>query len=173
MPNKLMQIFESFPSESRMESIARWYDEQPLMPPRYKRAEKVWGALADECSILAGAVRKLVVVSETPDPEPYENVYAMSWDIVVRNFIVSNANCEHPLWTPAENVNFRITHDTLGHFPIRADFTFAGEVRACNEHAGHLSDAAQEALFVECICTTAFRIVNGYFAPPKIALVYL
>lgn len=155
------------------QKIAEWYrDAKPLTDGvYYDLAVGAWKRLADESTKLAGIVRKIVHVRESWLPEPYSNAQFMFWDIGEYNrFSVSTANSDHPLWTITQNVSFRIVHDVLGHWPVRAAFDWAGEVQACIEHASHHSELAQRALFSECLGQSAFCTVYGYFGPQKIVL---
>jgi hypothetical protein len=164
---KLEQIFNQFGRDQKR--IAEWYKN--AQSSRELLANAAWHVLRDESTRLANVVRKLIVVMETGEPEPYKHYGSMFRDISWRTFMVSTANCDHPLWTPAENVNFRIVHDVLGHFPVRAAFTWDGEIAACIEHATHLSELAQRALFTECIAQVAYKCVYGEFGPQKVVLV--
>ncbi len=139
-----------------------------------------WFALADDSADRAAGIRLLLNVQETADAEPYLDAVAMVADIASGRFLVSTAHCEHPIWTPAENVNFRIVHDVLGHYAASmsiigcgrigaspefvAGFDWAGENRACRRHFSLLPTRdARKALFTECIAQTGYAIANDGF----------
>jgi len=181
-------MFDEFQRE-----IAAAYAAGDPEPPE-RGIRRAWGALADDCEARAAGIRLLLRVEETDDPEPYAGTFAageMCDDIASGHFIVSRANCEHPIWTPAQNVAFRIVHDVLGHYaatvgslqvkerehvPILgelcsdaaadvAGFDWAGENRACAAHGALLRTPDERmALFCECIAQTAYAIERGHFA---------
>jgi len=160
-----------------------------------RRAESGWRELAEDSVERAAGIRLLLDVEEVPYDEPYSNAAEMCGDIWGGHFMVSTTHCEHPLWTPAENVAFRIVHDVLGHyaasvaggFPnwtrgagdelrpsaaVVAGFDWEGETRACGAHAPILpSSDARRALFTECLGQTAYAIERGRF--PEQAVGYL
>jgi hypothetical protein len=144
-----------------------------------------WRDLAEDSVERAAGIRLLLNVEETADPEPYGDAFQMVADIARGRFIVSTAHCEHPIWTPAENVAFRIVHDVLGHYAASvangwhpdtehaaftvAGFDWYGEVAACNAHVRLLpTEAARKALFTECLAQTAYAIVCGGFGPQEV-----
>jgi hypothetical protein len=91
-------------------------------------------------------------------------------DLNQGNFVVSRANSDHPIWTPDENVDFRIVHDILGHYPTGGDFSWHGENDACNAHAARLTDPeARKALMTECLGQTGSAIRNNGFGAQKTA----
>jgi hypothetical protein len=153
---------------------------------------KAWRELAADSVDRAAGVRLLLNVRETADPEPYRDAFAMCADIASGHFAVSKAFCDHPIWTPAENVAFRIVHDVLGHFAatvkngwpadyagarlhaveqpptVQPDlivgFDWDGENRACEAHGALLRTPDERmALFCECVAQTAYAIDRGGF----------
>jgi hypothetical protein len=158
---------------------------------------KAWEALADDSVDRAAGIRLLLDVSETDDPEPYPDAAAMCEDIACGRFLVSNAHSEHPIWTVADNVAFRIVHDVLGHYAASiaggydldrqahraqgregvpdsvfyvAGFDWEGENAACAAHVRLLhTPAERSALFTECIAQTGYAIASGGFGPQKVA----
>jgi hypothetical protein len=154
--------------EQYMNQIADAYHQAPAMDPN---AVDAWRELAEDSTRRADEIRNRLNVTVVPDvDDPYPNAKAMNADISRGNFVVSSANSDHPLWTPNENVDFRICHDVLGHHPSGADFSWEGENRACGTHNQHLSPAAQKALFTECIGQTAYANKYGGFGPQKTVL---
>lgn len=150
----------------QMTPIAQAYERAPVRDPH---AVEAWRELARDSIQRAHALRQQYNISETDDPEPYADAHAMFNDLNRGNFVVSRANSDHPLWTPDENVAFRITHDILGHYPSGGDFTWAGENQACGSHFPLLTPNAQKALFTECIGQTAYANHNRGFGPQKMA----
>lgn len=156
-----------------------------------------WRELAEDSVDRAAGIRLLLDVHEVTDPEPYPDARGMILDIAAGRFRVSTANCEHPLWSAAENVAFRIVHDVLGHYaasierarpginagaglqPNRsqgqfvdadfvAGFDWSGEVAACTAHVRLLPRLARAALFTECLGQTAYAIARGGFPEQRV-----
>ena len=124
-----------------------------------------WRALADDSVKRAEVIRTELTVIETDHPEPYPDAATMTDGIRAGIFYVSRAHCAHPIWTPEENVAFRIVHDVIGHGRSGGAFDWEGENRACETHAAELSIVARYALFTECIAQTGFAIARGGFGP--------
>lgn len=121
------------------------------------------------------------VVVETSDPEPYESEEAQHNSIERGLFLVSNQHCEHPYWSPADNVRFRAWHDIDGHESLRAPFNRYGEVAVFARHAeaiwhdpaiGTRADRrwAIDALFCESLLQLATWITTGRFAGQRCVL---
>lgn len=156
-------------SRHNIEDVAAGYDALPTYDPK---AESAWKALADESKGHADFIRKHLNVSETDNPEPYDNSEQMINDIRNnRNFVVSTANSEHPIWTPEENVNFRIVHDVFGHAATDGDFGWHGENDACSTHFGLSSPEARKALATECLGQTGYAINRGNFTDQKVGFI--
>ena len=150
----------------QIETIADAYDN---MPEYDEQAAQAWKALAADSAQRANAFREAYNVGITDDPEPYDNAEQMFEDIGQGNFVVSRANSDHPIWTPDENVDFRIVHDILGHYPTGGDFSWHGENDACNAHAMKLADPeAKKALMTECLGQTGSAIRNKGFGDPRV-----
>ena len=148
-----------------------------------------WRALAASCETDARAIRsgspvrivgpdgeirfRALQVSVSDDPEPYATPADMAADAAHNGrFVVSRANCEHPLWMPETNVAFRIVHDVRGHLATGGDFGWVGENRACDGHRRAINRApwstrtrraAARAMFCECIAQTGYAIARGGF----------
>lgn len=156
-------------SRHNIEDVAAGYDALPTYDPK---AESAWKALADESKGHADFIRQHLNVSETDNPEPYDNSEQMINDIRNnRNFVVSTANSEHPIWTPEENVNFRIVHDVFGHAATDGDFGWHGENDACSTHFGLSSPEARKALATECLGQTGYAINRGNFTDQKVGFI--
>lgn len=152
----------------QLQPIAEAYAKAPVYDPKAAAAFK---ELADDSMRRAEVLRNQLHIEETNDPEPYPHAQAMADDIHKRqHFIVSKANNEHPLWTPEQNVAFRIVHDILGYAVSGGDFGWEGENKACAAHFPLLSAEAQKALFTECIAQTAYGAHYRHFGPQKVAL---
>src|SRR5580698_9859990 len=163
---KLEQILNRFPVATRQRDIAEWYRTIGFIEPAdYQLANQAWDRLGFESRTLANAIRDIIRVEEIAEAEPYPNSDSMCYSISDGLLYVSNLNCDHPLWTVGENIDFRIVHDVLGHYPAWAAFDWDGEIRACLNHARHLSELAQRALFTECIAQVAYKCVYGEFGP--------
>ena len=155
------------PHVDRLAAIAQAYADAPVYVPA---AVDAWRELAADSVARAAVIRAELAVVETDDPEPYPDAPTMCEDIAAGRFVVSRANCDHPLWTVDENVAFRIVHDTVGHYLSGGDFGWVGENLACGVHEGLLSPLAGRALFTECIAQTAFANAFGYFGEQKVVL---
>jgi hypothetical protein len=147
--------------------MAERYASAPIFDPA---VEPAWRRLALESVRLAADVRKRLKIIEVAEDETYyPHVEHMFEDIRRGVFKVSTNNCVHPLWTPQENVAFRIVHDVLGHYPSKGEFNWDGEILACAAHRQHLSDPAARALETECIGQVAYALVHGGFGVQKVA----
>lgn len=145
---------------------------------------RAWRELGEDSLDRAAGIRLLLNVVEVDAAEPYPTAESMCADIARGRFVVSRANCDHPLWDVDTNVAFQIVHDVLGHYAasIRdgwylgdgfearvamfghvAGFDWEGENAACASHFRLLrSVRAREALFSECLMQTAWAITNGF-----------
>lgn len=153
---------------NQIEPIAKAYERMPMYDPE---AVPAWQELADNSMRRAAEIRKRLNVEETPNPEPYgghEPWNQMFDDINRGQFKVSSAFCEHPIWTPEQNMAFRTVHDVEGHYPTGGDFGWEGENKACGAHFPTLSPNAQRALMTECLGQTGYAIARGGFGPQKV-----
>lgn len=141
-------------------------------PPHDALTRRAWRELSADAVARSLELRMWYDIRETDDPEPYPDAPAMFHDLNRGRFTVSRAFCEHPIWTPAENVAFRIVHDIDGHRVTRGGFDWEGENAACAAHATReLSPLALSALFCECIAQTGYAIACGGFGPQRCALI--
>ena len=153
-------------------AIAEEYEAAPILdwgqiPPEVRLA---YIELADECEHLAGQVRRDYNVHEVAEGDPYKTAADMFVAWKTNTFVVSNLFCEHPLWTPEENINFRITHDFYGHYAGQAAFSWEGEQAAYISQCTYHSRLAQEALFTEVIGQTAVFSLTRKFPDQKAIL---
>ncbi len=129
-----------------------------------------YAALADECTHLARQVRLDYHVVEVDNADPYKTAADMFVAWRTNSFEVSRLYCEHPLWTPGENINFRIVHDFYGHFAGQAAFSWEGEQCSYLSQCTYHSTKAQEALFTEIIGQTAVFSLTRSFPDQKAIL---
>lgn len=129
-----------------------------------------YAALAQESQQLANVIRGRFIVEEVADPEPYKTAAEMFAAQDLGFFQVSNLFCEHPLWTPEENIAFRITHDWFGHYDAKAPFSWKGELAAYYSQCRVHSRLAQRALFTEVVGQTACFSLTGEFPEQKAIL---
>jgi len=154
--------------------IAREY----LHAPTYTlEAVPAFKALASECASLRRMIEQQVEtrhdnvkVIEVTESEPYSNVQAMFIDIKAGNFKVSNLNSVHPQWTIAENIDFRVVHDVLGHYGAQTGFSWKGELAAYKSQRRWHSPLAVEALYTEIVGQTACYSVDRVFPEQKVIL---
>jgi DNA invertase Pin-like site-specific DNA recombinase len=141
--------------------------------PKYdSKAEYAWKQLAEESKEHADYIRQHLNVTETDNPEPYDTSEDMIRDIRNnRNFVVSTANADHPIWTPQDNINFRIVHDVFGHAATEGDFGWHGENDACSTHFALSSPHAQKALATECLGQTGYAIDRGGFTDQRVGFI--
>jgi 2'-5' RNA ligase len=152
----------------QLKDIAEAYAKAPVYDPKAAAAFK---ELADDSVRRAEVLKQQLHIEVVDDPEPYANAKEMADDIhQKRHFLVSRANCEHPLWSADQNIAFRIVHDVMGHAVSGGDFGWQGENLACAAHFPLLSPNAQQALFTECIGQTAYSAYYRSFGPQKVAL---
>lgn len=148
--------------------IAREY----LHAPTYTlEAVPAFKALARECTELAHKLRTIALtIIEVPESEPYPTAKAMFADLDSGNFKVSNLNSVHPQWTIAENIDFRIVHDILGHWMSSKGFNWQGELAAFKSQRRWHSELACQALYTEIVGQTACYSVDRVFPEQKVIL---
>lgn len=149
-------------------AVAKEYDRAPMLD---EAAVPAWRELISfvkqytETNILP----KLQV--EYVSGQPYANHTAMNADIAAGRLKVSKDYADHPVWTPEENLLFRVWHDYEHHFLGGSDFSLHGEWLAAQravEGAG-VSSAAKKALSVEVYGQASAAIAHaGEFQPQKI-----
>ena len=135
---------------------------------------RAYHKLAEECKELTRQVRVEYNVIEVARGETYECAADMFVAINSGKFEVSNLFCEHPIWTPEENIDFRIAHDFYGHWCSNgtnlAPFSWEGEQNAYLSQCTYHSRLAQEALFTEIIGQTACFSLTQEFPEQKAIL---
>lgn len=150
---------------NQIQPIAQAYEQLPELDPN---AVGAWQELAQDSTQRANELRNRFNVSVTDNPEPYADAQEMFHDLDKGNFAVSRANADHPIWTPDQNVDFRVVHDILGHHTSGGDFSWQGENQACGAHFPLLSSNAQRALMTECLGQTGYAVANHGFGPQKV-----
>lgn len=136
---------------------------------------RAYRALANESVALAKVIRERIKVIEVAYANPYKTAAEMFACIEHGHFHVSTLFCEHPLWTPAENVAFRIAHDNHGHYgntkgDNQSAFSWRGEIAAYCSQSRYHSAEAQRALFTEIVGQTACFSLTGEFPEQKAIL---
>lgn len=137
-----------------------------------------WQLLSDMTRATAYAIRATTTV-EAVAYEPYTTADQQALDLARGNFLVSNLHCEHPVWSPAENINYRIWHDVIGHgagLPGQtvAPFNLDGELLAWRRQRAHLATLhltdtfLESAAFTETIGQFAVAHVTGDFPPARL-----
>lgn len=155
-------------SRNNMPHVANEYE---ALKTRRPTSEEIaaWHKLAAENAAHANYIRQHLNVQVTDEDEPYPDAHTMINDIKQnRNFVVSRANSEHPIWTPEQNVDFRTVHDVFGHAASGGDFGWDGENHACSTHHALSSPEAAKALTTECLGQTGWAIHNGGFGDQHI-----
>lgn len=148
-------------------AMVRTYDNAPMVDPE---AVPAWRELISyvknytETNILP----KLNV--EYVSGQPYKNHTEMNADIAAGRLKVSKDYADHPVWTPEENLLFRVWHDYEHHFLGGSDFSLHGEWLAAERALeSGVSKAAREALKVEVYGQASAAVAHaGEFQPQKI-----
>lgn len=153
-----------------------------LLADRYERAQEAhdraivlaWAVLADASVRQASFIRTVIRVSETNETRPYGSADELVHDIDKNHrLVISSANCEHPLWTPRENVAFRVAHDYFGHYKAclarrEYGFNWEGECGAAAQHEALLVGIdTRRALMTEVLGQAAYYLTRGVFPPQK------
>lgn len=122
-----------------------------------------WFSLAHESEAGAFAFSMLYDVERTDVSEPYPSASVMVQSMRETGTLhVSEAHCEHPIWSVDQNVDFRTVHDGFGHAISGGAFSWRGELDACSVHFRMVRNPlARRALFTECIGQIAAYYVNG------------
>lgn len=154
--------------ETHLEVVARAYDWAPVIIAGDVPA---WKALALETVAMARKLESALDVRYTPKAEPYLMAYDMLADIAMGRIVLSTAYQAHPVWTPEENLAFRLVHDVVGHGTTGAGFDWKGEFTAFEKHLSIVQDpGARAALFTEAVGQVAYALVHGEFTVQKVAL---
>ena len=150
-----------------LSAIADEYDAMPLLPNgRTERSEIVdlWADAGRYYVDTAEAVRRAIDVCETSDPEPYGDVSSQNADILGGRFLVSNAHCDHPVWTVEQNVSYRIVHDVFGHLPTGGGFDRHGELLVFWHQRAFTPSRLLTVHFTETVGQLAYACEAGDFS---------
>jgi hypothetical protein len=105
------------------------------------------------------------------DAEPYPGLSELEVAVALAEELrVSSLFCDHPVWSPAQNVAFRVWHDT-GHVEEGCGFDVDGELelfarqarRLIDRHGVRVGGEAATALFCESVYQLAACVVLGTF----------
>jgi hypothetical protein len=152
----------------QMEAVAEAYMKAPIYDAK---AAAAFTALGKDSERRADVLREHLQIRIVNDPEPYKNSQKLVDDIrKKRQLLVSRAGIDHPVWSDAQVLAYRICHDVLGYAAADAGWDWAGENLAFTHHAEHLSEEAQKALFCESIASTAYVAYYRAYSPEKVAL---
>ena len=142
------------------ELVAAHAADERMVDPEHRGA---WALLLREAQRLVAELRPLIAISFAAR-EAYAGPEDMREDVVRnRRLEVSTLHCVHPLWTPAENCEFRVAHDILGHVLQTHPFSLAGEYLAFHEHMRHTDPAARQAVFTEVCMYASIRYTVGAY----------
>lgn len=148
------------------EAIAHEYAEAKMYD---KKAAQAWMELAEDCRRRVEIIQDEIDIEVTDNPIPYLSYSEMVNDITEKgHFKVSKASASHPIWSVNQVVDFRITHDILGHVASGGDWSWFGINRAFQAHAPLLTYTAQKALFTEVLGQGAFNNYYSSMASQKI-----
>jgi len=161
------------------EQIADAYRKLPLFD---HKAVPAWRALADESRAQADEIRRQIqvipITKHNADQygvdahSPYTSPEELRKDVRDRKrLLVSTENVDHPVWSPQDVVNFRVTHNVLGVGQSNTpDYSWRGSNMAFQSHAPFLSPEARKALFSEIIGQGAHHEHFRSFSPPRVAV---
>lgn len=155
--------------------IAEAYANAPVLPNgRTERtiAQELWQAFGAWCIAVTERARRSGLVVPTAEPEPYVDAHAQDVDILGGRYLVSTANCDHPVWTQEQNVAFRTLHDLHGHHGGGFGFDPDGERRAFLHTLPITPTHLRPVLFCESIAQLDFCVANGGFGEQKAILTY-
>lgn len=147
------------------DSILAAYKDAPLLS---ERALPSYNALRrtipfDYLKVLQTGLKVFYV-----NHDPYADHIAMFKDIRERNLLkISQLHCEHPLFTPEENVRFRAIHD-YAHYLAGSDFSLQGEYSTYVYHASRIPQEAHAALYSEVAIQAAYFYRYGAFPTQKV-----
>lgn len=151
-------------------AVAKEYDAAPLVDDE---AVPAWRELITHVKddVTRNILPRLRV--EYVTGQPYANHLEMNADIAQGVLRVSKDNADHPVWSPEDNLLFRVWHDYHHHFETGADFSLEGEWTATQAALGQagmgLSPKSRAALGVEVHGQAAAAIAHtGEFQPQKI-----
>src|SRR5215831_4287517 len=102
------------------------YDLAPVFDPR---AIGAWRSLIGRVEARYDALARTLQIVPVAG-EPYPTAAAMNADIRAGRMLVSTLHSEHPVWTPEQNLKFRVVHDVDAHYTHNLPFSLEGERQA-------------------------------------------
>jgi len=158
-------------SPTTMRAVGQAYDRLPMHDAA---AVPHFEAMRNEVNHqFDHAVNTMGVRPEFVDHDPYSDVHDMIGDITNnRRLKVLNSATTggHPYFSNDENDRFRFVHDLFGHAATGRSFDRHGEQAAYQAHAKMFSPQAQPALATETKGQNSSLLLNGSFAPQKLAV---
>lgn len=131
-----------------------------------------WDILLLEARRLTAALRPLLDIRFVPF-EAYGGPEELRADVLGNHRLeVSTLHCEHPLWSPEDNCEFRVAHDILGHVLRLHPFSLVGEYLAFHEHMGRTDPRARQALFTELCVYASIRYTTGAYPDTQRAIAF-
>lgn len=156
-----------------MAMLAERYGRAPVMPNTRTAREvtrEAWQDAGRWFTSQAETHKRSLRISVTTDLEPYGDTHAMFADIDDGSFMVSSSACDHPVWTPSQNMAFRIWHDIDGHYVTRTSFDRHGEYAAW-AHTQHMVPGfVRPVLACESLLQLAYACVTGDFGEQRVMI---
>lgn len=155
--------------EFSLEVIAAHAADDRLIDPPHRAA---WDSLLLEAKRLVAELR-LVLDIRFVAHEAYAGPDEIRDDVLGnRRLAISTLHCEHPLWSPADNCEFRVAHDILGHVLHPHPFSLVGEYLAFHEHMRCTDPGARQALFTEICVYASIRYTVGSYPDTQRAIAF-
>ena len=152
-------------------SLGRAYD---ALPDYQREAEPHYEAMKREVDHQFDHMTKTMGIrAEFVHHDPYANAGEMMDDVRnnKRMQVLHTADTgSHPYFSDETNNRFRAVHDFFGHAATGRDFDEHGEEAAFQAHAKMFSPHALPALTSETRGQNGSLVLNGEFAPQKVAL---
>lgn len=158
------------PVLKRVACIGLIYNDHTIIPNSRTERERVldlWMNAGKWFVSEADKIKETIDVSVVGVSDPYVDHISQSRDIDSGIFSVSGENCEHPVWTPEQNISFRIWHDVIGHHESSAGFDMMGEIGVLGYSLQHSPYAFREVLMVESLGQLSFAHINNGFGDQK------
>lgn len=152
------------------DDLSRAYRDMPILDPS---VVPLWQELAAINAAQAAALRSAFTVIVHDDLDPYETAEQMHADIDNGIYQVTSLHSHHPVWTPQQNVDFRIVHDLMGHGVANSDFSLKGEVQAYQAQCKVVPVHLWPVLFTEIIAQASYANTHHLFGEQKVGLVPL
>lgn len=150
--------------EGLLERTATIYDEAKMVADE---SVEDWMVLAGFLEREAKGIREELEVTEVPY-EPYADAVEQSAAICDGHLEVSSLYNEHPIWTPEQNIAFRLWHDFVGHHKTGLSFETWDEIAVYNSCKLLIPYHLRYVLFCESVAQIAFVDQSGGFGDQKI-----